>query len=371
MRVLWLCLLCIILGIAQKAIAAEQFHPGFKTVGVWDAEHNVRLDINVWYPSVRRPSDVVYAPWELRVARNGREAEGRFPLLLLSHDSSESRFSHHDTAAMLARYGFVVAAPTHTNDNTNAMQSLFTLRQLLDRAQQARTTLDVLVRHPDISASIDANRIGVLGFGVGGTTALMLGGALPSGSGWKEYCDQSTVGDPYCTDWAHPRMDQLIQALPLKASAADARIKAVAAIAPAYGMLFDAQGFLYFYPPALILKAGADSINRAPLHADALHTLLPAAAFAVLEGVEGSALMSACPPALRKDIPELCGKASPAQRRRIHKQLTAHLGQFFVKTLGNADTVPHIPQPPNLSPPALHGPPKPPPSPEKKKGRVR
>lgn len=368
-----LCIVCLLCGMlfCGAARAAEQFQPGFKTIGVWLAQDNLRLDINIWYPSVRRPSDVVYAPWELRVARNGREIEGRFPLLLLSHDSSETRFSHHETAAMLARYGFVVAALTHSGDNANAMQSLFTLRQLQDRVRQGKAALDVLLHHPDISASIDPSRIGVLGFGVGGTTALMLGGALPTANGWLNYCEQTTEGDPYCTPWARPRMEQFVHALPLKESPADTRIKAVAAVAPAYGMLFGPESLRYLYPPTLIVKAGADSINRAPLHADALHAAKPEAAFAVIEGAESSTLMSACPPSMRKDIPELCGNASPAQRRRAHKQLQTQLGQFFLKNLGQTDNLPQIPPPPQLSPPELPGPPKPQPVAPKKKGRSK
>lgn len=374
MRAWWAVLVvCVMAFVPGVAGAAALFNPGFKTLGVWVEDKDLRLDINVWYPSVRKPSDVSYAPWMLQVARNGREVEGRFPLLLLSHDSSGTRFSHHETAAYLARCGFVVAAPTHKSDNADNMPHLFTLRQLLDRVEQLRAALDVVLTHPDIQNSVDPNRVGVMGFGVGGTAALMLGGALPSAEGWAGYCTTATKGDPYCTSWAAPRMRQLVNELPLKKSPADTRIKAVAAVAPAYGMLFRKDGLRWLYPPLLIVKAGEDAINRAPLHADALRSAAPVTpVFDVIEGADATTLMSACPPALHKNIPGLCGSATPAQRRTAHKQLNGQLGNFFLRTLGDAQHLPQIPAPPDLTPP-------PPPqevkekpaTPEKRKTRSR
>lgn len=359
------------------ASAAPVYQPGFKTLGIWLEDQGLRLDINVWYPSVRKPLDVQYGPWELHVARNGREAEGRFPLVLLSHDSAETRFFHHETAATLARSGFVVAAPTHHADNADTMPHAFTLRQLLHRREQLSATLDVLLTHAEISPSIDPDRVGVVGFGTGGTVALMLGGALPLDEGWRDYCIRAGQDDTYCTPWIEPRMERLVSELPLKRSPADTRIKAVAAVAPAYGMLFRAEGMRWLYPPVLLIKAGADSINRAPLHADAIYAALHRALsvppfYAVIEGAEASSLMSACPPALFKDIPDLCGQDTLSQRRRALRQLHTLLRQFFIRTLGDVQHMPHIPPPPDLAPP----PPVPavqetPAAPDKKRSRSR
>ena len=373
-----LSLLLLLTGLPAAGQAASTFYPGFKTLGVWHEDKKLRVDINVWYPSVRRPSDVNYNPWVLQVARNGREVEGRFPLLLLSHDSTGTRFSHHETAAWLARSGFVVAAPTHMGDNTNDMGQLFTLKQLLDRVQQLRSTLDVLLTHPDISPSVDPERVGAVGFGVGASAVLLLGGALPQPQGWADYCARAGAADPYCSAWAKPRMRRLADQLPLTKSLADQRVRAVAAVAPAYGMLFNTESLRHLYPPLLLIRAQRDSVNRAPFHADAIGESLrahqgKALTFSVIEDIDTAGLMSPCPPALQKDIPELCGRATPGQRRRAHKDLNAALGQFFLDTLGDSLHLPQIPPPPDLTPP-----PPPPPvvqekpvPPRKDKVRVR
>lgn len=346
------CLLLVMATLPTDGRAAESFHPGFKTLGIWMPEKNLRLDINVWYPSVRLPFEVNYSPWSFQAARNGKEVPGRFPLLLLSHDSSGTRFSYHETAAYLARSGFVVAAPTHDGDNMDDMSKLFTLEQLTDRARQLGATLDTVLSQPSIASSIDPNRVGVIGFGIGGTAALLIGGALPDGTGWAAYCSRVGAADAYCSDWAASRMARLVAELPLKTSPADARVKAVAAVAPGYGMLFSRESMRYFYPPLLLIRAGKDAINRSPLHADAiLAALSRAAEFRTLDQADATSLMSACPPELQQDLPELCGDLSPEERRRIHGRLNPMLARFFLGTLGDPGKLPQIPPPPNLTPP--------------------
>lgn len=333
---------------AAGAADATTFSSGFKTLGVCLPEQRLLLQINIWYPSVRRASTLRYGDWQLQAARNGKAAEGRFPLILLSHASSETRFSHHETAAALAEAGFVVAAPTHPEDNMNEMRHPFTLRQLTQRAQQLSLLLNTLLTHPDIAASIDPSRIGILGFGAGATAALLLGGALPERQGWDTYCTRAGEQDAYCGHWAVPRMNMLMRSLPLSASLADVRIKAVAAVAPAYGMLFSSpQSMRFFYPPLLLVSAERDRVNRASLHVEPLAALLGTRArWERLEEADTASLASACPRALEQELPEMCCPGAGADRDATLPQLALSLSRFFVDTLGNPDKIVSLPAPP-------------------------
>lgn len=349
------CLLALFVWLgANPSFARADFttlYPGVKTLGIWLPENNVRLNINVWYPSVRKPAVVNYNPWKVFAARNGKEAVGRFPLILLSHDSPASRFSHHTLAAFLARSGFVVVAPTHHGDNSNNMQNLFTLRQLTQRVTQMKITLDTVLHHPETMQLVDPERIGIVGFGTGATTALLLGGALMDKEGWTSYCQKAGSTDPYCSAWASARMNSLVNELPLKASLADQRIKAVAAVAPAYGMLFSQKSLAYFYPPLLLISAENDTTNRAPWHADALRGLFSKVPqFFTLKDADAFSLMAPCPPSFQRDLPELCNSVSPESRMRIHAKLESLLGHFFLSTLGDRQNLPSIPPPPDLTP---------------------
>uniref|UniRef100_B8DPX3 Dienelactone hydrolase-like protein n=1 Tax=Nitratidesulfovibrio vulgaris (strain DSM 19637 / Miyazaki F) TaxID=883 RepID=B8DPX3_NITV9 len=370
------------LSTMQEARADEpaSYQPGFRTMGIWIPETGERLDVAVWYPSVRAPSEIHLGDWTLDVARGGKEVPGRFPLLVISHCTAGSRLAHHDTAEALARAGFVVAAPTHPGDNSNDTSSLFLPEQLTARPRHVSTTISKLLRAPETAPMIDPARIGVIGFGTGGSTALLLAGARPDGTRYANYCERTTPGDPYCTKWAAERLSRLPEALrplqpgpgdnepvpgaptaspaahapqagqgspalPPQATMADARVRAVALVAPGYGMLFPRASLARVTVPVAILKADDDEVNRAPLHADALRAALPRPPeFTVLAGADHYALMAACPPALQRDLPELCGGVDEETRQAIHRVLNARLVRFFLSTLGEAG--PPLPVPP-------------------------
>ena len=350
---------CFTLLPAPK-VRADFYHVGFRTLGQWDPESGLRLDVNLWYPSVRPARDIQYGPWEISAARGGKPVDGRFPLILLSHDTAGSRFSYHDTAAWLAASGFVVAAPTHPGDNTDNMDLLLTWQQLSNRVRELSSLIPLLLNDPESEPTIDPGRIGVLGFGAGATAALLLGGALPDCEGWRTYCSQAGKQDMYCNAWARNRMDGLCRSLPLTKSLADTRVKAVAAVAPAFGMLFNRDSFRWFYPPLLLMAASNDRLNTTALHARRIYELAgKKSRWLVLDKADAGALMAPCPPALENELPELCRSVSDEDRKNIHKSMFAALTEFFLHYLGSSVNLPHIPEPPDLSPPL---PPKPEPA---------
>lgn len=337
---------------ARAAVAADSYQVGFRTLGQWSADANLRLDVNIWYPSVRPPRALNYAPWTVSAARNGKAVEGRFPLLLLSHASPGTRFSYHDTAARMASYGFVVAAPTHARDCMDDMSLLFTWRQLESRVRELSGVIDLLLNDAELAASIDKNRIGLLGFGTGGAAALLLGGALPDCLSWPDYCARAGQQDIYCNRWARDRMDGICHSLPLTKSLADPRIKAVAAVAPGFGMLFSSASFRYFHPPLLLIAAENDAMNRSELHVGSIARLMNGKApYVSLPRADTGALMAPCPESLAAELPELCRSVSAEERNVIHQQMDDALSDFFLHFLGNDKNLPTIPPPPDLTPP--------------------
>jgi len=356
MRVLTTIAFLALLLFPPAANAADNYQVGFRTIGQWAPDTGLRLDVNVWYPSVRPPRDLNYAPWEISASRAGKAVEGRFPLLLLSHDTAGTRFSYHDTAAWLASLGFVVVAPNHPGDNMDNMDNLLTWSQLENRARELSGSIDLLLHDPEVEPSIDASRIGVIGFGAGGAAALLLGGALPDCEGWTNYCSRTASNDMYCNTWARERMESLCKHLPLKRSLADPRIRAIAAVAPGFGMLFSRQSFHWFYPPLLLMATPDDTQNNSALHARRIYELMDKKPrWLTLPQADTGALMASCPESLALELPELCRSVTSETRIAIHKRMTEALGDFFLHYLGNAQNLPDIPPPPDLTP----APPKP------------
>lgn len=319
---------------AMEANSAQQYQTGFRTMGLWSQETRMRLDLNIWYPCKRPENELNYAPWIIKAALNAKPMEGKFPLLVISHASPGTRFSYHYLASFFAREGYVVMAPTHSTDYMENMDDLFTWRQLEKRINEINTCLDVILADKNLSPIIDANHIGFIGFGTGGTAGLLLGGSMPNCGSWPAYCSHAGIKDPYCTPWTKEKINLLCKNFPLKQSMLDKRFKALVIFAPAYGMIFNNASFNNFNTPILLACAGKDSFNQAELHCEPLARILgKKAIYLDLISADAGALMDSCPPALAADLPELCNSISSEDRASLHAKITNTVSAFFKRYL--------------------------------------
>lgn len=361
-------LIMLIALICPSQVLADSYQPGFRTIGLREEDPPLRLDLNIWYPTRRAPRDLNYPPWSINAAPGAKIADGCFPLLVLSHASSADRFAYHATAANLAKKGFIIVAPTHSRDYMLNMDDLFSWQQLSQRINDINSAIDYIINNNEFAQATDSERIGLIGFGSGATAALLLGGALPDCENWPEYCGKAGASDPYCQPWARDRINQLCQSLPLAKSLANTSIKAIAAVAPGFGMLFHSSSFKYFHTPLLLVATGKDAFNRAHLHSGALASALgPKARLLDLPFADAQALISPCAPALAEELPELCLSLAPTRKKAALEKLDSTLFAFFSHYLLVKENLPHIPEAPDLTPP----PPQPAPLAPLKKGKTR
>ena len=210
--------------------AKAQYRIGYKSVSTWQQKENMRIDVSIWYPTRREPSEFRLDEYIVLAARNGpvlrvvdeklappfrkerelirekAENEGKtkweinqelnkvplphkkLPLIMLSHDFGATRYSNHTLALELASQGFIVAMPMHVGDNALKMPLLNSSRALIERSRQASGTLDLLLSHKVFSHYIDDSNITFIGFGSGGTAGLLLTGTALTTSLWQRYC---------------------------------------------------------------------------------------------------------------------------------------------------------------------------------------
>lgn len=292
------------------------------------------MDMNIWYPCRRGPQSLSYPPWTISGALNAKPADGAFPLILISHATPATRFSHHELGVFLARAGFIVAAPTHPRDNLNNMDDLFTWNQLANRARDISESIRILLEDADLGARIDKGKIGVAGFEAGGAAALLLGGAKPDCSSWTGYCGRAKKKDAYCSPRAKEKINAICAAMPRETNLANPLVRAIAAVSPAYGMLFGKDSFQHLSIPILLVGAARELFNPPAMHSEALARLLgKRAKYLNLAEADGSALSSSCPPTLDEELPELCRSVPPETRERILATLHKGLLAFFTDVL--------------------------------------
>ncbi|MBS0288393.1 MAG: hypothetical protein JSR17_13945 [Proteobacteria bacterium] len=114
-------------------------------------------------------------------------AHGKFPLIIYSHGSNGlpiigNRFQNE----LLASYGFIVVAMEHTGNSTNSAAARFlglptprligTQNTLTQRSLDVRFVITQMLNQtadPQFSQAIDANKIGLYGYSLGGGTTMM------------------------------------------------------------------------------------------------------------------------------------------------------------------------------------------------------
>lgn len=322
------------------AQADGQFTPGFQTMGIWEQERNLRLDVALWYPVRKSTFDVQYDEWTFSVARGATPVPGKRPLVILSHDTSGSRFTLHFLADALVRCGFVVAALTHVGDNMDNMAHLFSLNQPVGRVLELKALLDVLLKTENTAKMIDATRVAVVGIGPGATAALLMAGGRLDASGWEGYCRRAGASDPYCSSWLYERMTHMAEAIPeLDAKQlVDPRIQAAVLVAPAFGMFFSKKSLANVHTPLLLLRADLDMVNRGPHHAVHIRDALPVPPeFFVLEHTDKPSLMAPCSPSLTQLLPDLCTPSPAAKSAGSRRQLSERVSRFLLDRLGAAE----------------------------------
>lgn len=151
------------------------------------------LDAEVWYPATS--TAVESAEYEVipgvrlrsSVASSGpRPADGRHPLVVMSHGRTGTRVSYTQLCESLAGCGAVVVAPDHAGDTlgawlsgtqvddaTNEIQRLTDARQLVDAFLQGHSDLP-----GDLEGLVDRRSVAVVGHSYGAFTAYgAVGGA--------------------------------------------------------------------------------------------------------------------------------------------------------------------------------------------------
>ncbi len=394
----------------------QQFQPGFRTIGIWNPATQTRMDVAVWYPSLRPPKDLRIDGWSISVAKNGREIPGQYPVILISHGSGGSRLSVHDLAAALARQAFIVIAPTHPGDNAEDVSEMYRARLFMERPRNLLQALEAVLGSPELAPLADESRIGLLGVGSGAATVLQLAGAAPDLSLLPAYCPPENSSDFLCTNWAlahhaammsdytsilnawgpaafTPELDVLAapeepaeehangeaaagsdedeetkMTSPIPAPvrihpgpavarrpAARRSIKALGLMTPGLIGLFPEAALRGVTTPAAVLDAANDEIYPAQENEKRLLRFLPTRpSVLTLKKIGHYAAQAPCPPAHAENVPALCGGRGQRDSE-ARAQRNSFLITFFQQTLGG----PLPPAPPPAETPKRARPPRP------------
>ncbi len=315
---------CILLFCVSMAQAA-----GFQSIDL-PGSTGKAISLAIWYPSAAPVQQRGMGTFSQTVATNGDVEGAALPLVVISHGTGGSKYSHNDTALELANAGFIVLALTHPGDNYADQSGSV---DILERPKHIVTALDYMLKEWPHRERIAPSRIGMFGFSSGGFTALVSIGGQPDLAKVFSHCV------------AHPT--QFVCALIGRHGAWSARtvmvatpqmherrIRAAVIAAPAIGFTFDAAALSKVDIPIQLWRAEDDEILPHPWYAESVRTALPRKPdYHVVPRAGHFDFLAPCSEKLAAMAPGICVSQDGFDRTAFHRRFNAELIRHFKQHL--------------------------------------
>ncbi|MBN3787985.1 dienelactone hydrolase [Burkholderia sp. Ac-20353] len=337
MRRVMAAVLFVALAVSASA-QSSHFNAGVTRLTVPD--ETAPIDTLVFYPTNAPEVPWQAGPLVVEASRNATlAANQRFPTVLLSHGRRGGPLSHRDLAVALARAGFIVIAPTHIGDASGFPLAQSQAQVLIDRPRQAEEALDAVLSSARFARSVDASRIGMIGYSAGGYTALTLAGAKPDfehaiavcahlddpgscpPSGAKENMAGSTSNasflSPKLATWRPP---------------VDLRLKALVLMDP-LAVMFDSSSLAPIHVPMLLYRPQSDAYLNATWNVLAVASGFPVPPKLVVVPGSHFVFIDSCPPQIAAAERLICQDEPGVDRSSIHRQIETQVIAFLQANL--------------------------------------
>jgi predicted dienelactone hydrolase len=308
------------------SVSGETWNVGFQRIGVADPVGDETLAVALWYPTESSEAETTIGPARLSLAVDAEPVESIAGLVLISHGFSGSLLGHSDMAQYLARNGYLVVTPTHPDREGLATGDPMA-DPLVARPRHLRVVVDQLIDDPDLGKRVDKDHTGIVGFSLGGYSALVALGAQPELAELEDYCQENGADWLLCSAASRARLDSLESHTAFRS---DGRLSAAVLLAPAYGPLFSTDSLARIKTPVLVFGAGEDEELDNRFNAEPIAAALPGSVEPiVIDGAGHFVFMAPCPPAIAADLPALCRDSDGVDRAAVHERVNAEILAFF------------------------------------------
>jgi len=308
----------------------------------FSAHHRAGLvEGSVWYPPAAKtyPAPIgdgpVFRPAQAWIGAD--IADGRHPLVLVSHGSGGNMDGLGWLSSELARRGAMVVAVNHPG-STSGDSSPRRSARFADRVRDLSAVLDHVLQDPDFGGHVDRDRIHVLGFSLGGISALQAVGLEFRARRLGLHCakDPSVPGcDFYCNggvDFRHADISLTDGAY------ADKRIQGVIAVDPGFPFGFTQESIARMEKPALLINLGSQEtiwpeVNMGELGAG-WEPKFPNATLVEISPATHFSFLAVCKPGgaqilLEEEDDPVCSEPTGADRAAVHAQVIKAVSRFL------------------------------------------
>jgi len=331
---------------------------GVREIKVVSPARGKDLDVTIWYPA--GSSGKVLSVGADRIFQ-GTEAfadvpvrPGTYPLIVFSHGSGASIQKMSWLAGTLADKGFIVAGPNHPG-TTSGDSTPEDTPKLWERTDDLSNVISMLLADPDWGEVIAADRIGVLGFSLGGAAALELAGARADLEAYARYCETNPdMAD--CVWFAGGKGYRDQEAIDVgtfdlrtvdkdrfEQSNLDPRIQAAVLVDPSVAQAFDAASLKTIRSALHFVNLGDPDTVPVSVKADRLAELAPGATHSWIKGAVHFSFLPVCTDGAAEfmrsvgETDALCTDDGDQVRAELHKHFEHDIVDAFQRMLGSRD----------------------------------
>ena len=271
---------------------------GSRQMQIRDEAKGISFPALVLYPTEVPSAPTAFGPYTLDVSPDASVAEGRFPVVVISHGNGGSHLVYRAISTHLARNGYVVALLEHAGNNRNNNELEGTHENLVNRPRHVRLTIDAVSSDPQLRACVQPDNVAIIGHSIGGYTALAVAGGTP----WSE---------------TRQRVDVV----------ADPRVRALVLLAPATAWYLPEDSLSQVSVPILMLIAEHDPFTPR-WHADVVLDRVPdrtQVTCRVIENAGHFSFLSPFPPQMRNASFLPSTDPEGFDREKFHERLPAEL----------------------------------------------
>ena len=319
--------------------AAAEMLPGYDRFDLMAAHRSRPIAASVWYPAANATYPALVGDGPIfdptRAFVGAAIAPGQHPLVLISHGSGGNADALGWLSAGLVARGAIVLAVNHpgsTSGDSSPRRSI----DLGARAKDLAAALDMVLSDPAFSPFIDQSRVSVVGFSLGGTSALGLAGLRFDGKAQDLRC---TTGPDAADCGFFLRGGVSFAGSPgFAADARDPRIAHAIAIDPGFGGAVEAQSLNDITAGITLINLGEahrlGAVDVGPTGND-LARRLSGATYTVIAPANHFTFLGTCKPGAETMLEDegedaICSDPEGTVRKDIHTRLL----EVVAKSLG-------------------------------------